>query len=174
VLTSNSYAAFSDSDSISRFTRSADRWPRGPVDWSPKVGQPRPYTVGGNKSVQTPAWVVWAVPHDKPARLQGAAFDEAYMDHMVKAHRQAVALFQHEGKTGADPEVRAWALKTLPNFRLMPNWRPRSMPQSAQRQVRRRPSSDDVRGGGDPEAVNVRIDGVPLGGTGAIAATRLT
>jgi putative membrane protein len=52
--------------------------------------------------------------HDNLVKLQGAAFDEAYMDHMVKAHLQAVALFQQEGKTGADPEVKAWALKTLP------------------------------------------------------------
>jgi putative membrane protein len=51
---------------------------------------------------------------DQLAKLQGAAFDKAYMSHMVKAHLQAVAQFQQEAKAGGDPDVKAWAAKMLP------------------------------------------------------------
>jgi putative membrane protein len=51
---------------------------------------------------------------DKLAKLKGAAFDSAYMAHMVTAHLKAVALFQQEAKGGQDPEIKAWAAKTLP------------------------------------------------------------
>lgn len=52
--------------------------------------------------------------HDNLTKLQGAAFDKAYMALMVKAHLQAVALFQQEAKDGQDPDVKAWAAKILP------------------------------------------------------------
>ena len=51
---------------------------------------------------------------DKLSKLKGAAFDQAYMAHMATAHQQAVALFAKEAKGGTDPEVKAWAAKTLP------------------------------------------------------------
>ena len=51
---------------------------------------------------------------DDLAKLTGAAFDQAYMARMVEAHLQAVALFQQEVKKGQDPDVKAWAAKTLP------------------------------------------------------------
>ena len=54
--------------------------------------------------------------HDKLAKLKAAAFDKAYMGHMVTAHLQAVALFQQEAKGGQDPDVKAWAAKTLPTL----------------------------------------------------------
>jgi putative membrane protein len=54
--------------------------------------------------------------HDDLAKLKGAAFDQAYMAHMVKAHLQAVAAFQQEARDGKDPEVKAWAAKTLPTL----------------------------------------------------------
>jgi putative membrane protein len=54
--------------------------------------------------------------HDSLAKLNGAAFDKAYMAHMVKAHLQAVAPFQQEAKSGQDPDVKAWAAKTLPTL----------------------------------------------------------
>ena len=52
----------------------------------------------------------------KLASLKGAAFDKAYMDHMAKAHLKAVALFQQEAKEGQDPDIKAWAAKTLPTL----------------------------------------------------------
>ena len=53
---------------------------------------------------------------DKLSKLQGAAFDKAYMAHMVTAHQQAVTLFQQESKGGKDPEAKSWAQKTLPTL----------------------------------------------------------
>jgi putative membrane protein len=53
---------------------------------------------------------------DKLAKLKGAAFDKAYMGQVVTAHLQAVALFQQEAKGGQDPDVKAWAAKTLPTL----------------------------------------------------------
>ncbi len=53
---------------------------------------------------------------DKLAPLKGAAFDKAYMAQMVTAHLAAVALFQEEAKAGQDPDVKAWAVKTLPTL----------------------------------------------------------
>ena len=53
---------------------------------------------------------------DQLAKLKGAAFDKAYMSHMVKAHLEAVAQFQQEAKAGQDADVKAWAAKTLPTL----------------------------------------------------------
>jgi len=54
--------------------------------------------------------------HDKLAKLQGAAFDSAYMADMVKDHDADVAAFQREAKSGKDADVKAWAAKTLPTL----------------------------------------------------------
>jgi putative membrane protein len=53
---------------------------------------------------------------DRLTKLQGAAFDRAYMDAMVKDHETDVRAFQAESKSGRDPEVKAWAAKTLPTL----------------------------------------------------------
>jgi putative membrane protein len=53
---------------------------------------------------------------DRLAKLKGAAFDKAYMGQMVTAHLQAVTLFQEEAQKGQDPDVKAWAAKTLPTL----------------------------------------------------------
>jgi putative membrane protein len=54
--------------------------------------------------------------HEALGKLQGAAFDRAYMAQMVKAHLEAVTLFQQEAKNGEDADVRAWAAKMLPTI----------------------------------------------------------
>ena len=51
---------------------------------------------------------------EKLTKSKGAAFDQAYMAHMVSAHQQAVKLFEQEAKSGKDPDAKAWAAKTLP------------------------------------------------------------
>jgi putative membrane protein len=51
------------------------------------------------------------------SQLSGAAFDRAYMQNMVKDHEKVVAAFEREASRGADPDVRAWATKTLPTLR---------------------------------------------------------
>jgi putative membrane protein len=45
---------------------------------------------------------------------QGAEFDKAYIHDMVKDHEADVAEFRHEAENGKDPDVKAWAQKTLP------------------------------------------------------------
>jgi putative membrane protein len=53
---------------------------------------------------------------DKLSKLNGAAFDSAYLAHMVSAHKEAVALFEREVKSGKDAETKAFAEKTLPTL----------------------------------------------------------
>jgi putative membrane protein len=53
---------------------------------------------------------------DKLSKLNGAAFDRAYMSEMLKDHREDVAEFQKEANTGQNPEVKAFAAKTLPTL----------------------------------------------------------
>ncbi len=45
--------------------------------------------------------------------LQGAAFDRAYMGHMVSDHEKDIASFREEAQSGQDPDVKAFAKKTL-------------------------------------------------------------
>jgi putative membrane protein len=53
---------------------------------------------------------------DHLSTLSGAAFDKAYMDHMVKDHEKAVALFTKEASSGKDGDTKDWASKTLPTL----------------------------------------------------------
>jgi putative membrane protein len=53
---------------------------------------------------------------DRLAKLSGAAFDREYMRDMVMDHQQDVAAFTRESKTGKDPDLKAWAGKTLPTL----------------------------------------------------------
>jgi putative membrane protein len=57
-----------------------------------------------------------AATRDHLSKLNGAAFDKAYMQHMVTDHTQDVAAFQREAKTGKDPDVKAWAGQVLPTL----------------------------------------------------------
>ena len=68
------------------------------------------------------------LPEDVPAAernamnriggLSGAAFDKAFMAHMVKAHEAAVALFSRQAKNGKDPDLKNYAVQTLPHLRM--------------------------------------------------------
>ena len=53
---------------------------------------------------------------DRLSKMSGDAFDRAYMQAMVADHRKDVNEFRAESNTGKDPEVKAWASKTLPNL----------------------------------------------------------
>jgi putative membrane protein len=46
----------------------------------------------------------------------GAAFDAAYAQQMVSDHQEAVALFTSEAAATADPDLSAFAQKTLPTL----------------------------------------------------------
>jgi putative membrane protein len=50
------------------------------------------------------------------SKLKGAAFDSAYTQDMVKDHQQVIAAFQKEAQSGQDPDLKAYAQKTLPTL----------------------------------------------------------
>ena len=53
---------------------------------------------------------------DRLGKLSGAEFDKAYMQAMVSDHNHDVSEFQKYSRSGSDPEVKAWAAKTLPTL----------------------------------------------------------
>jgi putative membrane protein len=53
---------------------------------------------------------------DRLSKLSGEAFDRAYMQEMLRDHRKDVSEFRTESKSGKDPDVKAWAAKTLPTL----------------------------------------------------------
>jgi putative membrane protein len=48
---------------------------------------------------------------------KGAAFDRAYLDHVIAEHEKDIAMFEAEAKDGTDAELKAWADKKLPALR---------------------------------------------------------
>jgi putative membrane protein len=50
------------------------------------------------------------------SKLSGAAFDRAYINHMVIDHKKDVADFQKEAKTGQDDAIKNFAQQTLPTL----------------------------------------------------------
>jgi putative membrane protein len=68
----------------------------------------------------------WTLPTDMDAKhkatlarlskLNGAAFDRAYMKAMMTDHKQTVAMFQRYSRTGTDSDLKAWVDKTLPTI----------------------------------------------------------
>ena len=53
---------------------------------------------------------------DKLSAMKGAAFDKAYIRDMIADHKKDIAEFQKEADSGKDPDVKAWAAKTLPTL----------------------------------------------------------
>ena len=47
----------------------------------------------------------------------GAAFDKGYIDSQVKAHEEAISLFEKEANGGSDAQLKAFASKQLPGLR---------------------------------------------------------
>lgn len=54
---------------------------------------------------------------NKLGQKMGKDFDEAYAKMMVKDHEEDVALFQKEADSGSDPNLKAFAQKTLPTLK---------------------------------------------------------
>jgi len=54
--------------------------------------------------------------YDRLSKLSGSQFDRAYITAMVKDHREDIAEFQRESKTGKDPDVKSFATNTLPTL----------------------------------------------------------
>jgi len=55
--------------------------------------------------------------HDRLSKARGEDFDRQYMSAMVDDHRAEVATFEREAREGRDPEVKAFAERTLPTLR---------------------------------------------------------
>lgn len=51
------------------------------------------------------------------AHLSGDAFDRAYVEAMLKDHRHDVAAFEKESTAAHDPDVEAFASRTLPTLK---------------------------------------------------------
>lgn len=50
------------------------------------------------------------------SRLSGDAYDKAYMRDMVLDHEHDVTAFRKEAKSGRDPDLKAYASRTLPTL----------------------------------------------------------
>ena len=73
-------------------------------------------TIAAKKNLPMPADVdsEHAAVYDKLSKLNGPAFDKAYIDAMVKDHDEDVKEFRKAASmSGLDPDVKAWAKKTL-------------------------------------------------------------
>jgi len=55
-----------------------------------------------------------AAATQKLRALNGVAFDQAYAQQELRDHQGDIALFRKEATSGHDPEVKAFAQKTLP------------------------------------------------------------
>ena len=55
-----------------------------------------------------------AAERDRLSKLSGREFDVAYMPDMVRDHKEDVSEFQKMAEKAQDPDVRAFAAKTLP------------------------------------------------------------
>lgn len=54
--------------------------------------------------------------YDRLSKLQGAQFDRAYMQDMVKDHKGDVAEFQREANGGKNADLKGFASETLPTL----------------------------------------------------------
>ncbi len=55
--------------------------------------------------------------YNRLSKLSGAAFDKAYVHAMLTDHEEDVKEFERESNSGNDPDVKAWAAKTLPTLK---------------------------------------------------------
>ncbi len=53
---------------------------------------------------------------DRLSKASGSAFDREYVKMMVKDHEQDVAAFKRASQQAQDPDLKAWAAKTLPTL----------------------------------------------------------
>ncbi len=74
--------------------------------------------IAAKKGIQIPADVnsEQRSEIDKLAKMSGADFDKEYMSAMVKDHEEDVKEFETQGKEGNDPDIKAFAAKTLPKL----------------------------------------------------------
>lgn len=54
---------------------------------------------------------------DDLTRLQGAAFDRAYIKGQIEDHAKVAKMLEHQIANGKDPQLKAFAVETLPTVR---------------------------------------------------------
>ena len=54
---------------------------------------------------------------DELKAKSGTDFDQSYDQIQVKAHQDAVALFEAYARGGDDPDLKSWAAQTLPHLK---------------------------------------------------------
>lgn len=72
---------------------------------------------GKNVTLPTAPSKSTATLEAKLSKLSGAAFDRAYVAAMIDDHRRDIAAFEKAALHAADPEVKAFAEKTLPTLK---------------------------------------------------------
>jgi putative membrane protein len=71
--------------------------------------------IAKRKNIELPASAPSSA--DAWAGQTGAAFDKGFIDAQVKAHQEAIELFEKEANTGTDAQLKAFAQKQLPGLR---------------------------------------------------------
>jgi putative membrane protein len=77
-------------------------------------------SIAGAKNITLPGETPQSPMHAtlaKLEKLEGAAFDRAYVEDQIRDHEKTIALFEREAKTGKDAELKAFAEKTLPTLK---------------------------------------------------------
>jgi len=54
---------------------------------------------------------------DAMSKMKGKEFDSHYMSMMLTDHKKDVAEFEKEASSATDPDLKAWAAKTLPTLK---------------------------------------------------------
>ncbi|HLJ49972.1 MAG TPA: DUF4142 domain-containing protein [Bryobacteraceae bacterium] len=54
--------------------------------------------------------------YDRLSKLNGAAFDKAYISDMVTDHHKDITEFKHEGMHGSNSDLKTWANSTVPTL----------------------------------------------------------
>ena len=75
--------------------------------------------VAGQKGIMLPAELdpKHRALRERLSRLNGAAFDRAYMSEMVKDHDKDVSMFERQSTKGQDADVKRFASETLPTLK---------------------------------------------------------
>lgn len=55
---------------------------------------------------------------DDMKKMKEKAFDKHYMDMMVNDHQKTIADFEKQANSGTDPDIKAFAAKTLPTLKM--------------------------------------------------------
>jgi putative membrane protein len=76
-------------------------------------------TLAQSKNVTLPSTMskMHQAKEDKLSKLSGAAFDRAYIADMLADHKKDVAEFERQSTQATDPDVKAFAAKTLPTLK---------------------------------------------------------